>query len=171
MRGKSLAVVVFAAVVIPFSVMAQTEGDIRLVNGPTANAGRVEVFHDGRWGTVCDDNFEQNAGNVVCQQLGFARATAFDLNDPSGPAFFGPGVDPIWMDDTLCTGSEARLVDCPFDGFGVDNCDHGEDAGVVCEGSPAPTLGGAGLLTLFAGLAGAGAVLVRKRRSAKASAA
>ncbi len=48
-------------------------------------------------------------------------------------ATFGQGVDPIWLDDVGCTGTELALSSCPNSGFGVHNCVHLEDAGVVCE--------------------------------------
>ena len=44
--------------------------EIRLVNGSTPNEGRVEVFMDGRWGTVCNNNQEEIA-EAICSQLGF----------------------------------------------------------------------------------------------------
>ena len=53
-------------------------------------------------------------------------------------AFFGRGTGPILLDDLLCTGSEARIIDCPrstSQGIGTyDFCPngHGEDAGVRC---------------------------------------
>ena len=45
-------------------------------------------------------------------------------------AFYGQGSGPINVDDPGCTGSEQRLIDCPFSP--IHNCAHSEDAGVDC---------------------------------------
>ena len=47
---------------------------VRLMNHDTVafSEGRVEIFHDGYWGTICDDNFRDASADVVCRQLGFA---------------------------------------------------------------------------------------------------
>ena len=58
-----------------------SEGDIRLAGGTSDRSGRLEVYHSGRWGTVCDDsdgkNFGEAEANVVCRQLGFADSGTY----------------------------------------------------------------------------------------------
>ncbi len=47
-------------------------------------------------------------------------------------AFFGQGSGQILLDNLMCVGSETRLVDCPHNGIGIENCLHFEDAGLRC---------------------------------------
>jgi len=100
--------------------------NIRLAGG-AANYGRVEIYFDGQWGTVCDDFWDINDAHVVCRQLGFHSASSAPHS-----AAYGEGSDPIWMDDVGCQGGEASILDCPHVGWGIENCSHGEDASVVC---------------------------------------
>lgn len=111
---------------------AQSEGDLRIVDGANPRIGRLEVFHAGQWGTVCDDFFDEDSASVACRQLGYDAGVDHRFY---GIAF--PGVDPIWMDNVRCDGTESALIDCPFNGFGSHNCVHDEDVGVHCSGCPA----------------------------------
>ena len=49
-------------------------GELRLVNGGTRFEGRLEVYLDNQWGTICDDYWKSNSFNaqVACRQLGFS---------------------------------------------------------------------------------------------------
>ena len=104
-------------------------GNIRLVGGSDNNQGRVEIYHDGKWGTVCDDSWDIVDARVVCQSLGFNDATAAKTN-----AYFGQGSGDIWLDNVNCAGTESNLMQCSHPGLGVENCGHHEDAGVICSG-------------------------------------
>ena len=101
---------------------------VRLVGGADAFSGRVEVLHNGQWGTVCDDDWGASDASVVCRSLGYPGGQAHRR------AHFGQGSGQIWLDHVACTGSEMSLDACGHAGWGVVNCGHHEDAGVTCQG-------------------------------------
>lgn len=49
-------------------------------------AGNVEILHDGKWGSVCDDEWDYLEANVVCRQLGFDGAIKPTTNSHFGQA-------------------------------------------------------------------------------------
>ena len=100
---------------------------IGLVGGDTPYEGRVEVNYNGQWGTICDDFWSRADANVVCRQLGYGTAAAWPR-----VAEFGAGSGTIWLDNLRCTGNETDLFTCRHNGPGNHNCNHNEDAGVVC---------------------------------------
>ncbi|XP_041479392.1 deleted in malignant brain tumors 1 protein-like [Lytechinus variegatus] len=115
----------YAAVYCPLDLQ---DGDVRLVNGVGPNEGRVEIFYGGGWGTVCDDRWGDVDAQVVCRQLGYRTDGAAATTTAS----FGQGSGTIYLDDVECSGIEDRVEDCSRNGWGVHDCFHYEDAGVVC---------------------------------------
>ena len=100
---------------------------VRLVNGSVDHAGRVEIFYDGRWGTICDDDWDNSEAQVVCRQMGFTGGVAqTDLQ-------YGEGTGDILLDDVICSGEEKSIVECSSQGWEVHNCAHYEDVGVICD--------------------------------------
>ncbi|KAK5933133.1 hypothetical protein CgunFtcFv8_004792 [Champsocephalus gunnari] len=97
------------------------------------NEGRVEVYYNNEWGTVCDDDFNSHSAQVVCRELGYLEAVSW------APASkYGKGTGPIWFDNLHCTGKEKTLALCPSNGIGVSDCKHTEDVGVVCSDKRIP---------------------------------
>uniref|UniRef100_A0A8C9R5F8 Neurotrypsin n=1 Tax=Scleropages formosus TaxID=113540 RepID=A0A8C9R5F8_SCLFO len=106
---------------------------VRLVAGETRREGRVEVFLNGQWGSVCDDGWDDLNAAVVCRQLGFVG-----VSKARSLAYFGEGRGPIHLDNVRCSGKEAALGECPAEGPGTHDCRHSEDAGVICDYAPEP---------------------------------
>ena len=103
---------------------------VRLVGGSSHNEGRVEVYYNGRWGTVCTDGWDEKDANVVCRQLGF---------ESSETANFGLAAkDQILLENVMCSSSDAILASCGHYGVGIRvGCNYYsyyEVAGVKCYG-------------------------------------
>jgi len=96
------------------------------LRGGAANYGRLEVFQNGTWGTVCDDHFETAEATVACRMLGFRTGEAKE------EAHYGRGTGPIWLDELNCRGHESSIYECLHNPIGENDCRHGEDAGVLC---------------------------------------
>nr|CAI5829393.1 unnamed protein product [Callosobruchus analis] len=89
---------------------------------------RLEVSHYGIWGTVCDDDFNEDAAKFVCKRLGYKGASTVKKD-----GYFGAGSGPIWLDQVSCSGEELDLKDCTTWDWGEHNCDHNEDVGIICD--------------------------------------
>ena len=115
-------------------------GDLRLVDGVLTDEqgrlceGRLEIYYNGAWGTICDDYWNKNNADVACRALGFA-ASVEDYNR-FRTAYFGPGSadQAIVLDDLLCTGNESGLLECPslHPRPGISNCRQSEAVGLRC---------------------------------------
>ncbi|XP_046547672.1 low-density lipoprotein receptor-related protein 5-like [Haliotis rubra] len=97
----------------------------------TASAGRVDVYANGEWGTICDDHWDNKDASVVCSMLGYNRENALATSNVQVSS--GSGL--IYMDEVNCTGTETHIVQCGFteENWAVHDCSHQEDAGITCE--------------------------------------
>ncbi|KXJ07930.1 Scavenger receptor cysteine-rich type 1 protein M130 [Exaiptasia diaphana] len=94
--------------------------------------GILQIYHNGTWGTICDDYWDMTDTNIACIQLGFMKAV--------GHKHLGQGIDPIWLDDVKCNGNESSLDQCKHRGWGLHNCGHIEDIGIICKPARAASL-------------------------------
>ena len=105
-----------------------TEIPLRLQGPSRANGtGRLEIFYEGEWGTICDDSWNLNDANVACRQLGYKFAVrALQSNQVNA------GSGRIWLGSVQCFGNEQNLTECFHRGWGSYSCNHSGDIGVEC---------------------------------------
>ena len=98
------------------------------MNGNTPNEGRVEVYYENRWGTVCGGDWRIQEANVVCRQLGYPSASGAWQN-----AHFGRGSGPVALANVACDGRETSIDQCDHLGWFIYGCSHDNDVGVTCD--------------------------------------
>ena len=120
---------------------ATADGDLRIIGGASHNEGRLEVYHDGEWGTICDDFFWRKDAKVACKQLGYSGAEAVLTDVAVAPD------RRFWLDDVNCVGNEENLTECFYNSnvrnsssrtnpqWGFANCIPSEQVGVRCTAS------------------------------------
>ncbi|XP_072273478.1 scavenger receptor cysteine-rich type 1 protein M130 isoform X3 [Pyxicephalus adspersus] len=113
-------------------ICSAAPADLRLMGGNTECEGRLEVKHQGEWGTVCGEYWQKKEAEVVCRQLG---CTSFHGEAAMVKATsFGPGSGRIWFSDVTCSGEESDLWQCKHQMWGNPFCQHKQDVGVICAG-------------------------------------
>ncbi|XP_028407369.1 deleted in malignant brain tumors 1 protein-like [Dendronephthya gigantea] len=102
---------------------------IVVLQGPLSSkgTGRVDVFYNGHWGTICEEGWDLRDARVVCRQLGYKDAARVLL---AGQVPSGSGQ--IWLSDVDCKGEEKSIATCSHKGWGSHRCSHRRDVGVEC---------------------------------------
>merc|ERR1712226_1441033 len=141
-----------SAIAFLSAIWAANEGELRLNANDGGNNrfrqaryGRLEVFHNGSWGTICDVGFDAMDANVACATLGFrspgwysnyhkiSRGNLGNLNVEGGRK--------VHFSNLECNGDENDLMKC---GYLAENipcqCDHDptgygpHDVVLMCKG-------------------------------------
>ncbi|KAG7214371.1 hypothetical protein INR49_023082 [Caranx melampygus] len=101
-------------------------GTARLVGGSSGTSGRLEVYMNGQWGSICDTHWTDRDASVICRQLGLG-----EIGTALQHSYFSPGS--IFHYERLgCRGNEKSLLECRSRRFVTADCNHGNEAGVVC---------------------------------------
>ena len=109
----------------------RTQGRIRLRGALTASEGRLEVSHNGVFGTVCNSSFNMAAANVVCRELGYGNEGEIIAENKYHVSLSSP----ILLDGVQCTGKEDSIFQCAHHGWNVHRCYHSQDAAIRCLGT------------------------------------
>ena len=103
--------------------------NIRLTGGSTSYEGRIEVFLDGQWGTVCStEEITTAEAATLCISLGFGPPQSV----VSG-ALYGDSADvPILVDSLVCQGAKDHFTECRVSRNKGLSCTHDNDIGIIC---------------------------------------
>ena len=104
-------------------------GNVRLVNGSNKCTGRVELYQNGQWGSVCDETWDMNDAAVVCTYLQCGRAQKIPNS-----GFFGRGSTNMLIGEISCTGREHSPDECRQQNIGSSTCNSTSVAGLLCSG-------------------------------------
>ena len=107
---------------------------VRLTGGLSSNQGYLELYHNGQWGTICPDDWEETASSVVCRELGFLghNITLRVIDSYSG--IFGQVQSHLVFASVRCRGDEARISDCELTpGSGSVYCITYSAVGIICQ--------------------------------------
>ena len=103
---------------------------VRLAGGRGMHEGRLEIYFQEEWGTVCQQK-GWNYGKLpqtVCKQIGLSGGTS------SLTMEYGAGTGRIWLEGVRCNGDETRIDSCNSSAWGAVKCDHSMDIGIRCDG-------------------------------------
>ncbi|XP_076082552.1 scavenger receptor cysteine-rich domain superfamily protein-like [Mytilus galloprovincialis] len=102
---------------------------MRLAGSIRPSEGRLEIFHNNAWGTVCSDNFDTLDAATVCKIMGYETRYPYAI----GQAFFGEGTGLVWLDEINCNGTEDDIYKCGSNGWGRTDCGHSKDVSILCD--------------------------------------
>ena len=102
-------------------------GTLRLYDGTTEHEGILEIFHDNRWGSICDHSWDSIDSNIACKQMGFTGYETYYTNKRI--------TNFHWLDHVGCRGSEASIAECSNTGWMGNHCS--SDGGVYLRCHPA----------------------------------
>ena len=113
----------------------QQNGEMRLMDGLSSNCGRVEIFYDNEWGTICDENWQEINANVVCKQLGYERALTFSNYTDIGFPDYGSGEESPML-ELNCPPLANSISECTHNGWSVHNRTNDNHLRVCCGPNP-----------------------------------
>ncbi|XP_019621994.1 PREDICTED: MAM and LDL-receptor class A domain-containing protein 1-like [Branchiostoma belcheri] len=107
------------------------DGNVRLVDGESFGEGRIEVYFNHEWGSICNSGWTKDNSDVICDQLGYGESQWFNSKYPASQ-----GV-PIHLDEVRCDPeTHSKITECSHSRWGhhQPRCSHATDVSVRCLG-------------------------------------
>ncbi len=138
MERSVLFLFVTLMAILPHTISAQSEGDVRLEDGPHPNLGRLEIFWKGKWSTFC--GLSTGGAQAACRQMGFfdfiSYKPLYDVNPNLNITEAEPGT-PIAIQETECERSFSNgllhVLRCGYSTKVDADCTHRDDTVLQCE--------------------------------------
>ncbi|XP_033645329.1 uncharacterized protein LOC117304824 [Asterias rubens] len=104
------------------------EGSVKLTGGANGLQGFLQVYVGGKWGTVCNEEWDKDDADVVCKQLGASGGAMFTESSHSLGNINSSL--PVHMSMANCSGTERKLTECAHSN--VTQCTHASDVKIDC---------------------------------------
>ncbi|XP_021367668.1 neurotrypsin-like [Mizuhopecten yessoensis] len=121
---------ILCVVFMGFSFLTSyVEGSLRLIGGDDQYEGRIEIYDNGEWQTICRDHWDLDNTFVACRQLGLKDGLwrRVESSEVSGNTF--------WSVEKDCNGNESGLQACDSKEVDSSRCTHSgrDEVYVTCQ--------------------------------------
>ncbi|KAK2512286.1 hypothetical protein Q9233_016362 [Columba guinea] len=94
-------------------------------------SGRLQVFYNGTWGSVCSNSMTPDTVSLVCKELGCGDGGSLEADLP-----YGRVSGPAWLDYVQCEKGTSSFWQCPSTPWDPQSCDDlREETHITCNGS------------------------------------
>ena len=87
------------------------------------------VKHRDKWGTVCDDGFEEVSAQAACLTMGYSGMVSYSTHNTR----YSDSSYPTNLDNVICKTNTTNFLECPHNSWGNENCGHSEDILLTCK--------------------------------------
>ncbi|KAK2510492.1 hypothetical protein Q9233_017687, partial [Columba guinea] len=93
-------------------------------------SGRLQVFYNGTWGSVCSNSMTPDTVSLVCKELGCGDGGSLEADLP-----YGRVSGPAWLDYVQCEKGTSSFWQCPSTPWDPQSCDDlREETHITCNG-------------------------------------
>ncbi|XP_033098266.1 carboxypeptidase E-like [Anneissia japonica] len=111
----------------------ESNGQFRLSGGRIQREGRLEVLHNGEWGSVCRKQFTGVTAASICRQLGYPGVHQILNKQKQTRRGMRKNIpDKMWLENVDCKLRDKTLQDCSHSPWGETDCKNSYGVGLMC---------------------------------------